>query len=145
MGAARYILALDQGTTSSRSLLFDARGQVVALAQREFTQHFPKPGWVEQDPIEILDSQLFTVAAVLEQARLTPRDIAAVGITNQRETTVLWDRATGLPMAPAIVWQDRRTADACAALREAGMAEEFTRRTGLLLDPYFSGTKLAWL
>jgi glycerol kinase len=145
MTAARYILALDQGTTSSRSLLFDAGGQVIAQAQREITQHFPKPGWVEHDPIEILDSQLFTVAAVLEKAHLTPRDIAAVGITNQRETTVLWDRATGLPLAPAIVWQDRRTAEACAALRAAGVAEEITRRTGLLLDPYFSGTKLAWL
>jgi glycerol kinase len=145
MYAARYILALDQGTTSSRSLLFDAGGNVVALAQRELAQHFPKPGWVEHDPIEILDSQLFTVAAVLEQARLTPRDILAVGITNQRETTVLWDRATGLPLAPAIVWQDRRTADACAALRAAGVGEEIAARTGLLLDPYFSGTKLAWL
>jgi len=145
MSAARYILALDQGTTSSRSLLFDAGGQVIAQAQREFTQHFPKPGWVEHDPIEILDSQLFTVAAVLEQARLTARDIVAVGITNQRETTVLWDRATGLPVAPAIVWQDRRTADACAALRAAGVADEISERTGLLIDPYFSGTKLAWL
>src|SRR4051812_30867870 len=109
MRAARYVLALDQGTTSSRSLLFDAGGQIVAQAQREFTQHFPRPGWVEHDPIEILDSQLYTVAAVLEKARLTPRDIVAVGITNQRETTVLWDRSTGLPVAPAIVWQDRRT------------------------------------
>jgi glycerol kinase len=130
MNAARYILALDQGTTSSRSLLFDADGQVVAQSQREITQHFPKPGWVEHDPIEILDSQLFTVAAVLEKAGVAPRDIAAVGITNQRETTVLWDRATGLPVAPAIVWQDRRTADACAALRAAGVADEITARTG---------------
>jgi glycerol kinase len=145
MRGARYILALDQGTTSSRSLLFDVDGQVVAQAQREFTQHFPRPGWVEHDPIEILDSQLFTVAAVLETARLTPRDVLAVGITNQRETAVLWDRSTGLPVAPAIVWQDRRTADACAALRAAGKEDEVTRRTGLLLDPYFSGTKLAWL
>jgi len=145
MSAARYILALDQGTTSSRSLLFDAGGLVVAQAQREFTQHFPKPGWVEHDPIEILDSQLFTVAAVLEKARLTARDIVAVGITNQRETTVLWDRATGLPVAPAIVWQDRRTTEACAALRAAGVADEISERTGLLVDPYFSGTKLAWL
>src|SRR6187455_3851394 len=130
MSAARYILALDQGTTSSRSLLFDVNGQVVAQAQREFTQHFPKPGWVEHDPIEILDTQLFTVAAVLEQARLTPRDIVAVGITNQRETTVLWDRATGLPVAPAIVWQDRRTAETCATLRAAGVADEIAERTG---------------
>jgi glycerol kinase len=145
MHGARYILALDQGTTSSRSLLFDVAGRIVAQAQREFAQHFPRPGWVEHDPIEILDSQLFTVAAVLESARITPRDIAAVGITNQRETTVLWDRATGLPLAPAIVWQDRRTAGACAELRAAGVADEITERTGLLLDPYFSGTKIAWL
>jgi glycerol kinase len=145
MRAARYVLALDQGTTSSRSLLFDAGGQIIAQAQREFTQHFPQPGWVEHDPIEILDSQLFTVAAVLEKARLTPRDIVAVGITNQRETTVLWERSTGLPVAPAIVWQDRRTTEACAKLRESGVAEEISARTGLLLDPYFSGTKLAWL
>src|SRR5688500_12482912 len=110
MSAARYILALDQGTTSSRSLLFDERGRAVALAQREFTQHFPRPGWVEHDAAEIWDSQLATIADVLRTAQATTRDIAAVGITNQRETTVLWDRATGMPVAPAIVWQDRRTA-----------------------------------
>ena len=145
MTAARYILALDQGTTSSRSLLFDARGRVVALAQREFTQHFPRPGWVEHDPAEIWDTQLATIAEVLRAAQATPRDIAAVGITNQRETTVLWDRATGVPVAPAIVWQDRRTAPACERLRSAGYEPEIAARTGLLLDPYFSGTKLDWL
>ena len=145
MSAARYVLALDQGTTSSRSLVFDAAGRIVAQAQREFTQYFPRPGWVEHDPVEILDSQLATVAAVLDTARLTARDIVAVGITNQRETTVLWDRASGLPVAPAIVWQDRRTAAACAELDSAGIAAEITALTGLLIDPYFSGTKLAWL
>ena len=145
MRAARYILALDQGTTSSRSLLFDARGGIVALAQHEFTQYFPRPGWVEHDAAEIWDTQLATIAKVLRTAQATPRDIAAVGITNQRETTVLWDRATGVPVAPAIVWQDRRTAHACDRLREAGHEPEIAARTGLLLDPYFSGTKLAWL
>jgi len=145
MSAARYILALDQGTTSSRALVFDVAGRIVAQAQREFPQYFPRPGWVEHDPIEILDSQLATVAAVLDTARITARQIVAVGITNQRETTVLWDRATGLPVAPAIVWQDRRTASACAELTSAGVAAEIIELTGLLIDPYFSGTKLAWL
>ncbi|HEY6123046.1 MAG TPA: glycerol kinase GlpK [Steroidobacteraceae bacterium] len=150
MGAApgfssKFVLALDAGTTSSRSLLFDATGKVVALAQREFTQHFPRPGWVEHDATEIWETQRATMAEVLEAARATPRDIVAVGITNQRETTVLWDRATGAPLAPAIVWQDRRTAPACEQLRAAGCEPEIAARTGLLLDPYFSATKLAWL
>jgi glycerol kinase len=143
--SARYVLALDQGTTSSRSLLFDARGRIVAQAQREFTQHFPQPGWVEHDAVEIWESQRDTLIEVLRLARVAPRDIAAVGITNQRETTVLWDRATGEPLAPAIVWQDRRTAPACEQLRAAGLEAEISARTGLLLDPYFSATKLAWL
>ena len=145
MGAARYVLALDQGTTSSRSLLFDAQGRVAALAQREFTQHFPRPGWVEHDATEIWESQRATIVDALRAAGATARDIAAVGITNQRETTVLWDRATGEPVAPAIVWQDRRTAAACEQLRAAGHEPEISARTGLLLDPYFSGTKLSWL
>jgi glycerol kinase len=141
----QFILALDQGTTSSRSLLFDSAGRVVALAQREFTQHFPQPGWVEHDAQEIFDTQRDTMAEVLRKAGIAPRDIAAVGITNQRETTVLWDRATGEPLARAIVWQDRRTATACDSLRAAGHEPAVSRRTGLLFDPYFSGTKLAWL
>jgi glycerol kinase len=145
MASARYILALDQGTTSSRSLLFDARGRVVALAQREFTQHFPKPGWVEHDAREIWDTQRATMLQALRDAHAAPGDIAAVGITNQRETTVLWDRATGEPLAPAIVWQDRRTTEICEQLRAAELEPEIARRTGLLFDPYFSGTKLAWL
>jgi glycerol kinase len=140
-----YILALDQGTTSSRSILFDAAGQPVATAQREFTQFFPQSGWVEHDAEEIWATQAATITEVLARARITPHDVAAVGITNQRETTVLWDRRTGLPVAPAIVWQDRRTADNCRQMQEEGLEAEVTRRTGLLLDPYFSGTKLAWL
>ena len=145
MSAAQYVLALDQGTTSSRSLLIDADGRIAALAQREFTQHFPRPGWVEHDATEIWETQLATMAEALRAARATPRDVAAVGITNQRETTVLWDRRTGEPVAPAIVWQDRRTAAACEQLRAAGHEPEVSARTGLVLDPYFSGTKLAWL
>lgn len=142
---SRWILALDQGTTSSRSILFDHDGNIVATAQQEFTQHFPKTGWVEHDANEIWSSQSATINDVLKRAGARSGDVAAVGITNQRETTVLWDRKTGEPVAPAIVWQDRRTAEVCAALRAAGHEAEVTRRTGLLLDPYFSGTKLAWL
>ncbi|MCU0975368.1 MAG: glycerol kinase GlpK [Steroidobacteraceae bacterium] len=142
---SRYVLALDQGTTSSRSILFDRAGNIVALAQREFTQFFPQPGWVEHDANEIWVSQAVTIAEVLARAEASPRDLAAVGITNQRETVVLWDRKTGHPVAPAIVWQDRRTAERCDELRAAGHEERVARTTGLLLDPYFSGTKLAWL
>jgi glycerol kinase len=141
----RFVLALDQGTTSSRSILFDHQGSVVAVAQREFTQHFPRSGWVEHDAEEIWATQAATIAEVLARARARPEDVAAVGITNQRETTVLWDRRTGRPVARAIVWQDRRTADHCARLKAQGHEPEIARRTGLLLDPYFSGTKLAWL
>ncbi len=143
--AADFILALDQGTTSSRTIVFDHAGRVVALAQREFTQHFPQSGWVEHDAEEIWATQAATITEALARARLAPTDIAAVGITNQRETTVLWDRATGRPVAPAIVWQDRRTAGICERLKADGLEPEVARRTGLLLDPYFSGTKLAWL
>ena len=141
----RFVLALDQGTTSSRSILFDHAGRIVATAQREFTQHFPRSGWVEHDAEEIWATQAATIAEVLARARATVADVVAVGITNQRETTVLWDRASGRPVAPAIVWQDRRTADVCAQLKADGHEPAVARRTGLLLDPYFSGTKLAWL
>jgi glycerol kinase len=141
----RFVLALDQGTTSSRSILFDHAGSIVATAQREFTQHFPHSGWVEHDAEEIWATQVATIAEVLARARATVADVVAVGITNQRETTVLWDRGSGRPVAPAIVWQDRRTADLCARLKAEGHEPEVARRTGLLLDPYFSGTKLAWL
>ncbi len=140
-----HVLALDQGTTSSRAIVFDAAGSVVAMAQREFRQIFPRPGWVEHDPIEIWESQLAVAREALAGAGLAAGEIAALGITNQRETTVVWDRATGKPIANAIVWQDRRTAEACAGLKRAGHEELFRTRTGLVLDPYFSGTKLAWL
>jgi glycerol kinase len=139
-----YVLALDQGTSSSRALLFDTAGACIAMAQQELTQHYPQPGWVEHDPEEIWQTQLATAQAALARAHVEPRDVAAIGIANQRETTLLWDRA-GRPIAPAIVWQDRRTAPACDALRARGLEPLIRERTGLLLDPYFSGTKVQWL
>jgi glycerol kinase len=145
MTAPRYVLAIDQGTTSCRSILFDADAAIVGLAQCEFTQHFPADGWVEHDAMEIWRTQSATIDEALARAGVAPAAIAAIGITNQRETTVLWDRATGTPVAPAIVWQDRRTAAQCDALQARGLEAEVAARTGLLLDPYFSGTKLAWL
>ncbi len=141
----RYVLALDQGTTSSRAILFDREGRLCAVAQREFRQHFPAPGWVEHDAQEIWETQQAVLEAAFRQADVTPNDVAAIGITNQRETTVLWDRTTGTPLARAIVWQDRRTAADCDRLRAEGHAERIRQKTGLVLDAYFSGTKLAWL
>jgi glycerol kinase len=140
-----YILALDQGTTSSRAILFDQAGTIVAVAQHEFEQFFPKPGWVEHDPTEILTSQLSCAVEALGKAGARPRDVAAIGITNQRETVILWDRATGKPIHPAIVWQDRRTAARCAELEASGVGETVSNKTGLVLDPYFSATKIAWI
>ena len=140
-----YVLALDQGTSSSRSIVFDARGQAVAVAQREFAQHFPQPGWVEHDADEIWRTQLATAQEALARAGLHARELSAIGITNQRETTVLWDRATGEPLHRAIVWQCRRSESLCARLREAGHAERIRALTGLVVDAYFSATKLAWL
>ena len=140
-----FILALDQGTTSSRAILFDRAGRLVGCAQREFPQYFPQPGWVEHDASEIWDSQLACARAVLREHHVSAAQVAAIGIANQRETTVLWDRASGMPVAPAIVWQDRRTAAHCERLREQGHAAAIGRRTGLELDAYFSATKLAWL
>jgi glycerol kinase len=140
-----HILALDQGTTSSRAILFNRDGAITGVAQREFRQIFPQPGWVEHDPMEIWTSQAGVAVEVLAGAGLRGSDVAAIGITNQRETTVVWDRKTGQPIANAIVWQDRRTADACDRLRAAGAEPLFRERTGLVLDAYFSGTKLAWL
>ncbi len=140
-----YILALDQGTTSSRAIVFDASGAVRATAQREFRQIFPQGGWVEHDAVEIWATQSGVMHEAIAKAGIAAREIAAIGITNQRETTVLWERATGRPVANAIVWQDRRTAGTCEALRAAGRAPAFQRRTGLVLDAYFSGTKLEWL
>jgi len=140
-----YILALDQGTTSSRALIFDRAGNVKGSAQQEFRQIYPRAGWIEHDPREILASQTGVAAQALTRASVSPRDIAAIGITNQRETTIVWDRSTGLPIHNAIVWQDRRTAAHCDQLREAGSEPLFTRKTGLVLDAYFSGTKLHWI
>ena len=142
---SQYILALDQGTTSSRSLVFDAAGRILAMAQQEFTQHYPQPGWVEHDPEEILSTQLATARDAVAQAGLTMADIAAIGITNQRETAVVWDRATGKAIHNAIVWQDRRTADYCDGLRRDGHTEDIRQRTGLEIDAYFSGTKVRWI
>src|SRR5829696_2271289 len=141
----KYILALDQGTTSSRAIVFDHNGSVVSVAQQEFRQIFPQPGWVEHDATEIWRTQRDVASQALAAAGLAAGDVAAIGITNQRETTVLWERSTGRPVANAIVWQDRRTASRCDALRQAGHEPLFARKTGLLLDAYFSGTKLAWL
>ncbi|KQQ91811.1 glycerol kinase GlpK [Massilia sp. Leaf139] len=141
----QYVLALDQGTTSSRAILFDRQGQVFACAQQEYPQHFPQPGWVEHDALDIWNSQLACARKVISDSRVPASQIAAIGIANQRETTVVWDRATGAPIARAIVWQDRRTAGACDRLREAGHARQIARSTGLELDAYFSATKLQWL
>ncbi|HVF62582.1 MAG TPA: glycerol kinase GlpK [Casimicrobiaceae bacterium] len=141
----RYVLALDQGTTSSRAIVFDQSGSVVASAQQEFAQIFPQPGWVEHDPSEIFSSQSAVLHGALAKARIGARDLAAIGITTQRETTLDWDRKSGEPIANAIVWQDRRTAPTCDALKRAGHATTFARKTGLVIDAYFSGTKLKWL
>jgi glycerol kinase len=140
-----YILALDQGTTSSRAILFDRDGRPVASSQQEFPQHFPQPGWVEHDPLDIWRSQLACARQVLLDAGIEAREVLAIGIANQRETTVVWDRRTGEPLCHAIVWQDRRTAGLCDALRAAGKAELIQRKTGLELDAYFSATKLQWI
>ncbi|HPM67520.1 MAG TPA: glycerol kinase GlpK, partial [Piscinibacter sp.] len=140
-----HLLALDQGTSSSRSIVFDAQGRIVAMAQREFRQIYPQPGWVEHDPREIWATQLATAQEALAKAKLTAADIASIGITNQRETTLVWNRRTGEPVYNAIVWQDRRAEPTCAALRARGLEETFRRKTGLIVDAYFSGTKLKWI
>lgn len=139
------MLALDQGTTSSRAIVFDRDGAVLALAQREFRQIFPQPGWVEHDPDDLWRTQYDTAIDALRQANAHPGDVASIGITNQRETTLLWERASGKPVANAIVWQDRRTASICERLKAQGTEDLIRRRTGLLADPYFSATKIAWL
>ncbi|MGZ8160970.1 MAG: FGGY family carbohydrate kinase, partial [Methylobacter sp.] len=141
----RYILAIDQGTSSSRCVLYDQQATQVAMAQQAFTQRFPHPGWVEHDAEEIWASQSEVVRQVLRQAQLAPADIAAIGITNQRETTVIWERSTGKPIYNAIVWQDRRTADDCIRLKQAGAEAMVKAKTGLMLDAYFSATKISWL
>ncbi|CAH0118156.1 MULTISPECIES: glycerol kinase GlpK [unclassified Paenibacillus] len=142
---AGYILAIDQGTTSSRALLFDRRGDIVGMAQQEFKQHFPKPGWVEHDANEIWVTVLGVITAVLAKTNVGADEVAAIGIANQRETAVVWDRSTGTPIYHAIVWQSRQTADICDRLRADGYEPLFRERTGLLIDPYFSGTKVKWI
>jgi glycerol kinase len=145
MNKPPYLLALDQGTSSSRSIVFDAQGRIVTMAQREIRQIFPQPGWVEHDPREIWSSQLATAHEALKQAGIQATDVAAIGITNQRETTLVWNRQSGEPLCNAIVWQDRRTEPDCAILRQSGFADLIRDRTGLIIDAYFSGTKLKWI
>lgn len=140
-----HILAIDQGTTSSRAMIFSSEISILAVSQEEFPQHFPKPGWVEHNPEDIWSSVVSTVSDVLSKTKLKAADIAGLGITNQRETTVIWNRNTGKPVYNAIVWQDRRTEEFCATLREDGFAQTLNEKTGLLADPYFSGTKIAWI
>jgi glycerol kinase len=143
--SADHILAIDQGTTSTRAILFDAAGRSIATAQREIAQYYPELGWVEHDAEEIWQSVLATAREAIGLSGLDPARIAGIGITNQRETAVIWHRATGVPIHRAIVWQDRRTADDCARLRDDGAEAMVQSRTGLLLDPYFSATKVAWM
>ncbi|HEY63199.1 MAG TPA: glycerol kinase GlpK [Caldilineae bacterium] len=141
----RYLMALDQGTTSSRAIIFDEHGRIVSVAQKEFPQLYPRPGWVEHDPEAIWDSQIAVAREALDRADLQARDLAGIGITNQRETTIIWDRETGKPIHNAIVWQCRRTAAMCDDLRARGLADAIRQKTGLVVDAYFSGTKIAWL
>lgn len=142
---AKYVMALDAGTTSNRCILFDAAGRMCAVAQKEFTQYYPKPGWVEHDAQEIWGAQLAVAQAAMEKLSITASDVAAIGITNQRETTIVWDKATGKPVCNAIVWQCRRTAEYCDSLRAKGQTETIRQKTGLVIDAYFSGTKLRWI
>ena len=142
---AKYMMALDSGTTSNRCILFNERGEICSVAQKEFTQYFPKPGWVEHDAAEIFATQLEVAQKAMANLGITAADIAAIGITNQRETTVVWDQETGEPVCPAIVWQCRRTSAYCDELKAKGLTETFRRKTGLVIDAYFSGTKLRWI
>lgn len=142
---AEYVMALDAGTTSNRCILFDKNGRIVSMAQKEFTQYFPKPGWVEHDANEIWSTMLGVAVEAIQKAGASAADIAAIGITNQRETTIVWDRVTGEPICPAIVWQCRRTAEYCDSLKRQGLVDFFRERTGLVIDAYFSGTKLKWI
>ena len=141
----KYILSLDQGTTSSRAILFNENGEMLSTAQKEFKQYYPEPGWVEHDPTEIWDTQLEVARAAIEKLGISAEDIAGIGITNQRETTILWDKRNGKPVHNAIVWQCRRTAPYCDSLQEAGLADKIREKTGLLIDAYFSGTKIRWI
>ena len=140
-----YLLALDEGTTSARAILFDKAGNTVAMAQHEIPQIYPQPGWVEQDPMEIYANQYAALTECIAKSGISPEEIAAVGITNQRETVILWEKSTGKPIHNAVVWQCRRTAEICKSLEEAGHGEKVRSITGLRLDPYFSGTKIKWI
>ena len=141
----KYIMALDSGTTSNRCILFDQAGEICAVAQKEFTQIFPKPGWVEHDADEIFETQLSVARQALASIGASAGDIAAIGITNQRETTIVWNKRTGQPICNAIVWQCRRTTDICSQLRAEGLTEAIREKTGLVIDPYFSATKIHWI
>ena len=140
-----YIIALDQGTTSSRAVIFDRQGKIVSMAAREFRQIYPRPGWVEHDPVEILDSQMEAARQAIDSVNLSPRDIAAIGVTNQRETTLIWNRESGRPVYNAIVWQCRRTTPNCSKIKKTKFAQKIRRKTGLIIDPYFSATKIQWI
>ena len=142
---SKYILALDQGTSSSRAIVFDREGNILSTSQKEFTQHFPRPGWVEHDPMEIWSSEAAVIAEAISKIGIGGKDIAAIGITNQRETTIVWDAETGQPVHNAIVWQDRRTSEYCDALKAQGLVEKIREKTGLIIDAYFSGTKIKWI
>ena len=143
--SANYILALDQGTSSSRAIVFDHDGHILSVAQQEFTQHFPQPGWVEHNPMEIWASEAAVIAQAISEIGVTGKDIAAIGITNQRETTIVWDAETGIPVYNAIVWQDRRTSAVCDELKARGLVDKIREKTGLIIDAYFSGTKIKWI
>jgi glycerol kinase len=143
--ASKFILALDQGTSSSRAIVFDHEGNICSVAQQEFTQHFPKPGWVEHDPMEIWSSEAAVIAQAITKVGVSGKDLAAIGITNQRETTIVWDAETGVPVYNAIVWQDRRTSAFCDSLKEQGLVDKIREKTGLIIDAYFSGTKIKWI
>ncbi|MBP3323315.1 MAG: glycerol kinase GlpK [Clostridia bacterium] len=145
MKTGKYILSLDQGTTSSRAIVFNTLGGIVGISQKEFTQFYPKPGYVEHDPVEILETQLYAMRQAVQEAGISYEDIAAIGITNQRETVVAWDKVSGIPVCNAIVWQCRRTAEICEQLKNKGLEEYIKKTTGLLIDPYFSGTKMKWM
>lgn len=142
---AKYVMALDSGTTSNRCILFNEKGEMCSVAQKEFTQHFPKPGWVEHDPGEIWSTQLAVAREAMTKIGARAEDVAAIGITNQRETTIVWDKNTGQPIYPAIVWQCRRTSEYCDSLKEKGLTEKYREKTGLVIDAYFSGTKVKWI
>ena len=141
----QYVMALDAGTTSNRAIIFDNESHIVSVSQKEFTQYFPKPGWVEHDANEIFHSMVEVMREALEQANMTASEISAIGITNQRETTVVWDKNTGDPVYNAIVWQSRQTAPICEDLKARGLVDEFREKTGLVIDAYFSGTKVKWI